>query len=192
MNFKKLCNDFLISNKKIRFAGVLNSKGAVIAQKSRNYSISLLSDDELKMLVYYASDRWNRLQNLQHKLGKVKETITKFENANTIILFLDKNLFLVSTNPNSNNSKITSNLWKIIDKKSIKKSTTRKKPVQRKPTIDEIEKQKENQKMRIRASKSARRSGKINKKEGKVNKSKKRTKNPRSQKKIATVRKSRY
>jgi len=54
--------------------------------------------------------------------------------------------------------------------------------VKRKPTIDEIEKQKENQKMRISASKSARRSGNITKK----------TKTPRSQKKIATVRKSRY
>ena len=133
MNFKKLCSDFLKSDKKIRFAGVLNSKGNLVAQKSRDDSFSLLSDDELKMLVYYTSDRWNRLQNLQHKLGKVKETITKFENVTTIILFLDQNLFLVSTDSKSNNSKITSNLWKIIDKKSIKKSITKKKPVKRKP-----------------------------------------------------------
>ena len=131
MNFKKLCIDFLKSNKKIRFAGVLNSKGNLIAQKSRDDSISILSDDELKMLVYYTSDRWNRLQNLQHKLGKVKETITKFENVTTIILFLDKNLFLVSTEPKSNNSKITSNLWKIIDKKPVKKRAAKKKPVSR-------------------------------------------------------------
>ena len=144
------------------------------------------------MLVYYTSDRWNRLQNLQHKLGEVKETITKFKNITTIILFLDQNLFLVSTDPNSNNSKITSNLWKIIDKKPVQKSIAKKKPVKRKPTIDEIKKQKENQKMRIRASKSARRSGKINKKEDKVSKSKQRAKTPRSQKKIATVRKSRH
>ena len=133
MNFKKLCSDFLNSNKKIRFVGALNPKGILVAQKSRDDSISLLSDDELKMLVYYTSDRWNRLQNLQHKLGKVKETITKFENVNTIILFLDKNLFLLSTDPNSNNSKITSNLWKIIDKKPVKRSTTKKKPIKRKP-----------------------------------------------------------
>ncbi len=133
MNFKKLCSDFLKSNKKIRFAGVLNSKGILVVEKSRDDSISLLSDDELKMLVYYISDRWNRLQNLQHRLGKVKETITKFENVTTIILFLDKNLFFVSTDPKSNNSKITSNLWKIIDKKPVKKRTTKKKPVKRKP-----------------------------------------------------------
>ncbi len=131
MNFKKLCSDFLNSNKKIRFTGVLNSKGILVVEKSRDDSISLLSDDELKMLVYYTSDRWNRLQNLQHKLGKVKETITKFENVTTIILFLDKNLFLVSTDPKSNNSKIISNLWKIIDKNPAKKNTTKKKPAKK-------------------------------------------------------------
>jgi len=134
MNFKKLCSDFLKSNKKIRFAGVLNSKGTLVAQKSRDDSISLLSDDELKMLVYYTSDRWNRLQNLQHKLGKIKETITKFENVNTIILFLDQNLFLVSVDPKSNNSKITSNLWKIIDKKPAKKRSVKKKPAKKRAT----------------------------------------------------------
>ena len=134
MNFKKLCSDFLKSNKKIRFAGVLNYKGTLVAQKSRDNSISLLSDDELKMLVYYTSDRWNRLQNLQHKLGKIKETITKFENVNTIILFLDQNLFLVSVDPKSNNSKITSNLWKIIDKKPAKKRSVKKKPAKKRAT----------------------------------------------------------
>jgi len=134
MNFKKLCSDFLNSDKKIRFAGVLNSRGNLIAHKSRVDSTSLLSDDELKMLVYYTSDRWNRLQNLQHKLGKVKETITKFENVNTIILFLDQSLVLVSADPKSNNSKITSNLWKIIDKKPAKKRRVKKKPTKKRAT----------------------------------------------------------
>ncbi len=131
MNLKKLCSDFVNSDNKIRFVGVLNSKGILVEQKNRENSNSLLTDDELKMLVYYTFDRWNRLLNLQHKLGKVKETITKFENANTIILFLDDNLFLVSTDPNSNNSKITSNLWKIIEKRPVKKGTSKKRPVKK-------------------------------------------------------------
>lgn len=192
MDFNKLCNSILKSDKKIRFAGVLDTRGNLVAQKSSSDSSSLLSNEELKMLVYYASDRRNRLQNLQHKLGEVKETITKFENVSTIILNLNQNLFLISTDPSSNNSKITSNLWKIIEKKPVQKSMTKKKPSKRKPTARELEIQKENQKMRIRISKSSRRSGKINKKEGKVSKSKQRAKTPRSQKKIATVRKSRY
>ena len=63
--------------------------------------------------------------------------------------------------------------------------------MQRKKLTDkEIEEQKKQQKIRISATRAARRSGKINKKEGKVNRAKAKT--PRSQKKIATVRKSRY
>jgi hypothetical protein len=128
MNFNKLCNDFLKSNSKIKFVGVLNSRGGLVVQKIRNDSISLLSNDELKMLIYYTTDRWSRLQNLQHKLGTVKETITKYENTNTISMFLDKNIIFISTEPNSNVLKITSELWKIIYKKPIKKITSKKKP----------------------------------------------------------------
>jgi hypothetical protein len=63
--------------------------------------------------------------------------------------------------------------------------------MQRKKLTDkEIEDQKKQQKIRISVSRAARRSGKITKKEGKVNRAKAKT--PRSQKKIATVRKSRY
>ena len=59
-------------------------------------------------------------------------------------------------------------------------------------TRKEIEEQKKEQKIRISAFRAARRSGKITKKEGKVSRSKAKAKTPRSQKKIATVRKSRY
>ena len=133
MNFKKLCSDFLKSHSKIRFVGVLDSRGHLIAQKNRDVSTALLSTDEFKMLIYYTSDIRNRLQNLQHKLGKVKDVITNYENASTITLFLDKNLFLISTDPNSNNSKISSDLWKIIGKKPAKKKPAKKKPLKRKP-----------------------------------------------------------
>jgi len=59
-------------------------------------------------------------------------------------------------------------------------------------TKKEIEEQKKQQKIRASVLRAARRSGKSIKKEGKVNKAKAKTKTPRSQKKIATVRKSRY
>ncbi len=64
--------------------------------------------------------------------------------------------------------------------------------VQRNASAEEIEKQKKHQKMRIKISKAARRSGKIRKKEGKVSKAKARTKTPRSRQKIAAIKKSRY
>ena len=64
--------------------------------------------------------------------------------------------------------------------------------IRKKLTKKEIEEQKKQQKISASALRAARRSGKSIKKEGKVNKAKAKTKTPRSQKKIATVRKSRY
>ncbi len=64
--------------------------------------------------------------------------------------------------------------------------------VQRNASAEEIEKQKKDQKMRIKITRAARRSGKIRKKEGKVSKAKARTKTPRSRQKIAAIKKSRY
>jgi len=148
MNFKKLCSDFLKSHSKIRFVGVLDSRGHLIAQKNRDVSTALLSTDEFKMLLYYTSDIRNRLQNLQHKLGKVKDVITNYENASTITLFLDKNLFLISTDPNSNNSKISSDLWKIIGKKPTKKKPLRRKAIKKKPLKRKAIKKRVSQKRR--------------------------------------------
>ena len=62
--------------------------------------------------------------------------------------------------------------------------------VRKKLSDDELKEKEEEQKLRAKVSRSAR-SGKITKQEGKVSKSTAKTKTPRSQKKIATVRKSR-
>ncbi|MFQ5572983.1 MAG: hypothetical protein ACE5EJ_01895 [Nitrosopumilaceae archaeon] len=64
--------------------------------------------------------------------------------------------------------------------------------VRRNATAEEIENQKKQQKMRIKITRAARRSGKIRKKEGKVRKARAKTKTPRSGKKIAAIKKSRY
>ncbi len=64
--------------------------------------------------------------------------------------------------------------------------------VRRNASAEEIESQKEQQKLRIKITKAARRSGKIRKKEGKVSKAKAKTRTPRSSKKIAAIKKSRY
>ena len=115
MNYEKLCKEVLNSDSKIRFAGVLNSRGELTAQKSKSNS-PLLSEDEVKMSIHYTFEHWNRVKNLEHKLGKEKSFVTEHENVTLFSLFFDGNLFLLSTEPNSNCSKIISNVRKIITK----------------------------------------------------------------------------
>ena len=61
--------------------------------------------------------------------------------------------------------------------------------VRKQLTAKEIEKQKEEQALRAKASRAARRSGKSMKTEGKVSKSSAKTKEVRSSKKVAAVKK---
>ncbi|MGD8707435.1 MAG: hypothetical protein PVI88_01980 [Nitrosopumilaceae archaeon] len=138
MNFTKICNDVLKSNPKIRFTGVLNSKGDLVANKNRSNS-PLLTDNEVKMAIHYTFDRWTNLQNLEFKLGKEKESITNYENVTTISMDMGRDLFLLSLEPNSNYKKIISDTRKILEsslknKPDVKKSKikTKKTPTKKK------------------------------------------------------------
>ncbi|MCA9812554.1 MAG: hypothetical protein KC483_06805 [Nitrosarchaeum sp.] len=113
MDYNNLCGDVLDSNSQIRFAGVLSSRGDLIAQKSRDDD-QLLTDEEVKMSVHYTFERWNRLQNLEHRLGKEKATITEYENVTMVSLLLENNLVLVSIEPNANYPEIISKIRAII------------------------------------------------------------------------------
>jgi hypothetical protein len=137
-NFEKTCSKVLKFNSKIRFTGVLNSRGDLVAYKNRSNS-PLLSDNEVKMAIHYTFDRWTNLQNLEFKLGKEKESITNYENVTTISMDMGRDLFLLSLEPGSNYKKIISDVRKILESslknnsKVIKsKIKTKKSPAKKK------------------------------------------------------------
>ena len=114
MDYEKLCKEVLDLDPQIRFAGILNSRGDLVIKKDRDDE-SLLSDDEMKMSVHYTFERWNRLQNLEHRLGKEKASITEYENVTTISLLVNGNLLLLSTEPGSEYSKIITRVNSVIN-----------------------------------------------------------------------------
>ncbi len=115
MDYHKLCEEVLNSDPQIRFTGILNSRGDLAVQKYKNDS-TLLSDDEVKMSIHYTFERWNRVQNLEHRLGKEKATITEYENVTLISLLLEGNLLLISTEPEANYQNIIAKTNDIISK----------------------------------------------------------------------------
>ena len=114
MNYSVLCNKILKLDSKIRFAGVFDSKGETIAEKTRDVS-SLLSADEEKMLVHYTFDRWRHLQNLEHRLGKVRTSVTRHEKVTLISLYLDSDLLLLSVDPDYNYPEIIKKIRTMLD-----------------------------------------------------------------------------
>ena len=109
MDYEKLCDKVLKIDPRIRFTGVLDSKGDLVIQKNRDES-KLLNSDEVKMSIHYTFERWTRLQNLAYKLGKEKASITEYEKVTLISLHLNGNLFLFSTDPNTDYMKIISKI----------------------------------------------------------------------------------
>lgn len=116
MDYEKICTEVLNSDPKIRFTGILNSRGDLVTQKDRDGDESLLTDDEVKMSIHYTFERWNRVQNLEHRLGKEKDSITEYENVTLISLLVEKNLLLLSTDPGADYTKIISKTREIISK----------------------------------------------------------------------------
>ena len=114
MNYSILCNKILKLDSKIRFVGVFNSKGDLIAEKNRDVS-SLLSEDEEKMLVHYTFARWRHLQNLEYRLGKVRTSVTKHEKVTLISLYLDSDLLLLSVEPDYNYPEIIKKIRTMSD-----------------------------------------------------------------------------
>lgn len=115
MDYEKLCDEVLKLDPQIRFTGILNSRGDLVTHKNRDDS-TLLAEDEVKMAVHYTFERWNRIQNLEHKLGKEKSSITEYENVTMISLLVEGNLFLLSTEPDSDYSTIISKVNSVITK----------------------------------------------------------------------------
>lgn len=115
MDNEKLCEEVLKLDPQIRFAGILNSRGDLVTQKNRDDS-TLLSEDEVKMAIHYTFERWNHVQNLEHRLGKEKSSVTEYENVTMISLLVEGNLFLLSTEPGSDYSVIISKINSVIPK----------------------------------------------------------------------------
>lgn len=114
MDYEKLCDEVLKSDPQIRFTGILDSKGDLVVEKNRDDG-KLLTPEEVKMSVHYTFERWTRLQNLSYKVGKEKSTITEYEKVTMISLHFGKNLFLLSTEPNSDYMKIIFKTNSIIE-----------------------------------------------------------------------------
>jgi len=113
MDYEKLCDKVLRVDPHIRFTGVLDSKGDLVIEKNRD-DAKLLSPDEVKMSVHYTFERWTRLQNLSYKFGKEKSSIAEYERVTLISLHLNRNLFLLSTDPDADYMSIISKTNSII------------------------------------------------------------------------------
>ncbi len=90
MDFDKLHTDVLRLDSTIRYAAIQNDSGEKICGGFRENIRPILSNDELKMMHYYASQRWQTRKNIEHKLGNIKYAMAEYDKLKRISFPINK------------------------------------------------------------------------------------------------------
>lgn len=107
MDFNELCQKVLDLDPKVRFAGVANIKGILIAGGQKENIEKLLADDQVSMSIHYAFQKRELYTALAYKIGPELSSITEFEKVTMITIPINsQELFLISTDPRADYLKI--------------------------------------------------------------------------------------
>ena len=152
VNYDELTKQVLNIYPEIKFAGIVNVKGEIVAGGHKENVEQILEGDEVKMSIHYAIQKRDLYTNLAYKIVHEKSAITEFEKVILISIPMNSNeLFLVRTDIGVNYSKIIEFIYSKIDPqkhirdeinliqneieklKNLKVNKSKKKVVKRKP-----------------------------------------------------------
>ena len=118
-DYSELSKQVLNLYPQIKFAGVVNIKGELVAGGTKNNVEQILTKDESKMSMHYAIQKRELYTNLAYKIGKERSAITEFEKAALISIPLNSNeLFLIRTETGVDYLKIVNFVYSKIDTKN--------------------------------------------------------------------------
>jgi len=115
MVFDTLYDKIMKMNSSIRYAVVLSNTGEKICGGYRKGMTPLLNDEELKMVHFYAGQRWDTRKNLTHKIGKTKYAMAEYNKLKRMAFPIsEKYLLMVTTEVESNHQKIINEILDLI------------------------------------------------------------------------------
>ena len=94
---KEICNQVLQLDKSIRFAGIANNMGTLIAYKLRKGLVSLLNEEELRNNIMKTVLRMKTREDYESKLGDVIYTFALYKRVKRASIPLDHPDFAVLT-----------------------------------------------------------------------------------------------
>ncbi len=119
MDFDKLFTDVLKIDSTIRYAAIQTNTGEKIAGGFRDDINPILSDDELKMMHYYASQRWQTRKNIEHKIGHTKYAMAEYDKLKRITFPInEKYLLMLTTEIHADHTKIINKVLELIHSSS--------------------------------------------------------------------------
>lgn len=116
INYDELSKKVLALDSQVRFAGIANSKGELVAGGHKESIDGMLSSDEVKMSIHYALQKRELYTNLAYKIGHETSSITEYEKVTMISVPINSNeLFMVSTEPRADYLKIIDYIHSALD-----------------------------------------------------------------------------
>ena len=116
VNYDEMSKQILDLDPDVRFAGVANSKGEMIAGGHKENVEKILVGDEVKMSIHYALQKRDLYTNLAYKLGSERSSITEYAIVTLISIPINSNeLFMISVEPRADYLKIVDYVYSLLD-----------------------------------------------------------------------------
>ena len=101
----------------IRYAAIQNPIGEKVFGGFRAGIDPILSEEELRMMHYYASQRWQTRQKIEHKIGPNKYAMAEYDKLKRMTFPInDEYLLMLTTEIQNNHTKIIANVLELIGK----------------------------------------------------------------------------
>jgi hypothetical protein len=105
----------------IRYAAIQNNSGEKLYGGFKDGISPILNADELKMMHYYASQRWQTRKNIEHKLGNTKYAMAEYDKLKRITFPIDeKHLLMLTTEVIANHTTIIDKILNLLQDLSQK------------------------------------------------------------------------
>lgn len=118
-NYHKLCKDIKNLDKKIKFAGVINERGRLVASEIKN-NIHLVSEKDEEMLFMELALRVRMRKDFEGRLGKVRYSMTVREGHIGMNFPIKTDFLFVATEPDVNLIELPLQIIKTISLQEIK------------------------------------------------------------------------
>ena len=115
MNFDKFYDEIMDIDQTIRYVAVQNIDGESICGHVREGTTPYLSDDEIKMMHYYAGQRWDTRKRIAHIMGNAKYAMAEYDKIKRFTFPMDEeHLLMITTEITSESSNIIPKVLELI------------------------------------------------------------------------------
>ena len=115
MNFEKFYDDIMNTDKSVHYAVIMSKTGENICGGYRKGMTPVFTEDELKMVHFYAVQRWDTRKNIEHRIGTTRYSMGEYEKMKRISFPInDRYLLMVHTDMENDHQKIISEILNLI------------------------------------------------------------------------------